>query len=499
MKLVRSAAERGPLVASGMIAAGLATMVVGTAASAPMLKVAPVVLVVVAGAVGYRSILAWQTLLGAMILIILLIPIRRYTMPGNLPFQLEPYRLLVALVFAAWVSSLLIDPRVRLQKSGLELPLMLLIFSVLGSMVVNGTRMQELGVGQIAIKQLTFLISFFIVFYLIVSLVRTREHVESLVRVLVAGGAIVALAAVVEARTGYNVFNSLSRFIPLLKLSYVPTHRDLERFGRLRVYASAQHPIALGAALSLILPLAIYTARRTRSKVWISAVVVLLMGVLSSVSRSSIVMLIAIVVVYVRHRPRDVKRFWPVLLPLALAIHFALPGTFGTLKDSFFPKGGLTADQKAGGAAVMVGAQGQLVTRHSGRLATAGPALKQWEQNPVLGYGYGARVFDGPLTNADILDDQWLGSLVDTGFLGVAAWVWLLGRFIRRMGRAAKRDDTDLGWLMTGISASVVAFFVSMFVYDAFSFIQATFLLFMLLAFGACLLRLKNDEQTAPA
>ena len=49
------------------------------------------------------------------------IPIKRYGLPGNLPFDLEPYRLLVGLVIAAWfVLALLIDPRVRFRKAGLE-------------------------------------------------------------------------------------------------------------------------------------------------------------------------------------------------------------------------------------------------------------------------------------------------------------------------------------------------------------------------------------------
>ena len=38
----------------------------------------------------------WQHLLAALILVILLVPIRRYSLPADLPFQLELYRLFVA-------------------------------------------------------------------------------------------------------------------------------------------------------------------------------------------------------------------------------------------------------------------------------------------------------------------------------------------------------------------------------------------------------------------
>ena len=41
-----------------------------------------------------RTLLAWQTLLGLLLAVILFIPIRRYTVGGGLPVELEPYRLL---------------------------------------------------------------------------------------------------------------------------------------------------------------------------------------------------------------------------------------------------------------------------------------------------------------------------------------------------------------------------------------------------------------------
>jgi hypothetical protein len=98
--------------------------------------VLPAVVVALVTAVGYRVVLQWQSLILTLVLIILFIPIRRYRMPGNLPFQLEPYRLFVAFLAIAWISSLLIDPRVRLRRSGFEGPIMLFCFAALGSVAV---------------------------------------------------------------------------------------------------------------------------------------------------------------------------------------------------------------------------------------------------------------------------------------------------------------------------------------------------------------------------
>jgi hypothetical protein len=63
-------------------------------------------------------VIPWSYLLGGLILVIMLVPIRRYTLPANLPFQLELYRLFVAALVVGWVASLLVDHRVRLRRTG---------------------------------------------------------------------------------------------------------------------------------------------------------------------------------------------------------------------------------------------------------------------------------------------------------------------------------------------------------------------------------------------
>ena len=53
-------------------------------------------------------------MLSILVLCIIFIPIRRYTL-GGVGFPLEPYRIVAALLIFAWVTSLLIDPRVRIE------------------------------------------------------------------------------------------------------------------------------------------------------------------------------------------------------------------------------------------------------------------------------------------------------------------------------------------------------------------------------------------------
>ena len=87
-----------------------------------------------------RVLLAWHTLLAAILVVILFIPIRRYTVGANLPIELEPYRIVIALVFACWFCALLADPKVRWRKTGIEAPIAAVLLVMLLSMVLNVDR-----------------------------------------------------------------------------------------------------------------------------------------------------------------------------------------------------------------------------------------------------------------------------------------------------------------------------------------------------------------------
>ena len=475
--------RRGTTVAVSLIGVALILVTVATVAGSGIrIAIVPLSLIVLLAAF-HERLLRWRMLLGFTILVILFIPIKRYTLPSALPFNLEVYRLVVALIVLAWLTSLLIDTSVRLRSSGLEGPLFAYLAVMMLSLLVNTGRVDA--VGPDVVKSVTFFLSFVFVFYLLVNLARQAWDIDFLVRVLAGGGAVLAFSAVIESRTNYNVFNHLTTWFPFLRY-YSSLAPEVDRGGRLRVYASAQHPIALSAAMALLLPLAIYRAQVFRQKRWWLAAALLLFGVLAARSRTGVVMLFVILVVYLLLRPGLLRKLWPALIPALVAIHIVLPGALGTVQGSFFPKGGIIAEQNNASAG------------HA-RLATLGPALHdEFAPNPVLGEGFATRVpqpdANVSVANAPITDDQWLVVLLETGILGTAAFVWLFARALRRMGKAAKRDTSPRGWLLTGTTASVAAYAASMFTYDAFSFIQATFLLFIILGIGMAALRSPPEE-----
>lgn len=447
-----------------------------------MADVAPLVLVVAVAALAWRTLLRWEGLLGALILVVLFVPFRSYELPSALPFNLDPYRLLVAFVAVGWLASLLVDPRVRLRSSPLLAPLLAFAGVCTLSIVLNATRVQELGVGGDALKQLTFLLTFLVVFVLFVSLLKTRRQFDLALSLLVGGMAVVAALSLVEYRTGFNVFAHLDKIFPgLVKIDQLST-QDVERLGRLRVYGSAQHPIALGAAFILLLPFTVYLARKQRAWLWAGAL--LFLGAMATLSRTAVVMMAVTALAFAMLRTAwvvaAVRRFWPWLIPAVIAFHFVLPGTMGTFKDLFFPQGGLVAQQSEGEVGSSRGA-----SLHAG--------LRVVDGHPALGIGYGTRVVEGPGKNSFITDDQWVASAMETGIVGIAVLSWLFVRSFNVFARAAARDGTDLGFFFTALAAAPISFAVGMIFYDALSFIQVTLLLVMLLALGSVALRLDPE------
>ena len=473
----------------GWLVAALVAIALATAAfrlqANPVLAAMAGGLVVVAW---QRYLLAWPTLLGYVIVVILFIPIRRYTISAGLPLSLEPYRLLIAGVLLAWLFALLADPETRWRRMGIEAPVIGFTVTLIISIALNVGTITSTGITNEIVKQVSFFASFLLVMYFVSSVITRRWELDGLLVLLVAGGTVVALFSIVEWRLGYNAFNTLERFVPILNLdqSLVGTP---ERGFRTRAYGSAQHPIALGALLVLLLPLSVYLYRRYDRLAWMACGAVLTLGALATGSRTAATMLLAELVVFLWIKRKETIRLLPMLLPLIIVCQVVMPGTLGTFKAILFPEQGLIAEQQGG-----EGGTG------SGRIADLGPALAEFERAPLFGQGFGTRLTSetDTVVNAQILDNEWLGTLLEVGAIGTLCLLWLYVRSIRTLARAGRADESTRSWLPTALAAALTAFAVGMLTFDAFSFIQVSFVSFILIGVAAVALRMQPERDPAP-
>ena len=127
-----------------------------------------------------------------------------------------------------------------------------------------------------------------------------------------------------------------------------------------------------------------------------------------------------------------------------------------------------------------------------GRVADLGPALEQWSRKPFFGAGLrDARrgpERQGGRARTQILDDQWLGTLLEIGVrrrarLPVAVRAARSGG-CRRCAKASRQAldgwlaDRDRGLARRRSPSGMLTF-------DAFAFVQVTFLAFIMLGLGA--------------
>ena len=481
-----SGAPRRELLAATTIVGALAVLAAAASSGLYTAAVAPLVLAVILFATWHRTLLQWQSLVGLILVIVLFVPITKYRLPANLPFQIELYRLVVAFVVFIWITSLLIDRRVRLERTAFDKPLLLVVLWAFASEVANPGRVESLS--TYVAKSLTFFLSFVLVYYVTASVIRKRSEAIVLLKLLVLGCGAIAVASLFEHRTGFNIFYHVHSVVPFLQFQGGDV---ISRFGRLRVLGSAQHPIALGAVLVVPIPLAVYFAR-TAGRRWWAVFAVLLLGALATGSRTAIVMLVAMTVVFLVLKPQETRRIWPMLVPGIVVVHLVVPGAIGTLRNAFFPPGGIIAEQSRLGADEDPYLAG-------GRIRQLGPMLREAAGYPIFGEGLGTRVTGfgrNTFRNAPILDNQWLNTTLELGYVGAAFWLWLFVRSVRRLCRASRESEDGDDWLFAGLAASITGFGVGMLTFDAFGFTQITFVFWILLGLSAAMLRI-NDEMRA--
>lgn len=429
-------------------------------------------------ALGHRVLLGWQSLVCGVLAVVLFVPIGRFSFPADLPFDLELYRVVIAIVLFGWGLSLLVDESVSVRRTPLDVPVLIIVTAVLGSVVVNFHRVSALE--SAVLKSITFFLSYVLMYYFLVSTIRTRSAIELTTKLLVVGASVVAFFAMIEQRTHWNIFDRVSVIFPFLRFDQFA--RELEREGVWRALASSEHPIALGVLFVMVIPIA-FSLARSRSRVWWIPTLMLLIGVLATASRTPILAFLTAVLVLVWLRPRDVLRLLPLMIPLALVIKIAVPGSIVTVKNAFFPSGGLIEQQST-------------LSRESdpllagGRLRQLGPMLRLGSRTPVLGQGLGTRQtgIENPLRNAPILDNQWLGFFLDIGLVGIVGWTLLIGICIRRLMDASRTRDGPEGWLAAGYAASLASFAVGMFTYDSMSFTQIAFVFWIIVGLSASFL-----------
>jgi hypothetical protein len=468
------------VVLSGLL---LAAVALAAAAYLPAPLVGGVFALVSIVVICHRALLSWTGLLVALLCIILFIPVRRLKLPIPLPFALEPYRVIIVLLILAVVVSLLVDPRFSWRRTGFGPAFALLFCAFVLSIATNIEGLSASGRIGGATAALFNYAMLFSIFFLTRILLTSENRVKLVLRLLTIGGAFVGAMAAVERVTQVNIFLRLG---PLLGLQRMSDPLELVRSGGARAYGSASHPIALSVLLAMLIPLAVYQAKHSgwprsgggRQLFWVGCGVLMGVGIICTVSRTSLVVLAVMSLVGVVARPALFKRLILIGIPAAALASLVAPGVVLIMIRGFTNPSSLIASQYSAAG-----------FRGSGRLADLLPNLTAAMVHPFFGTGVGSRVVSGPGTNAQILDDQLLTTLLEVGMLGILGVLVLFWYPIFRLWRFSRSPSTPARFtdLAVALLTTMVGYFFSLFFFDGFGFTQTVMVFALLLAIGGWL------------
>lgn len=306
--------------------------------------------------------------------------------------------------------------------------------------------------------------------------IASRERLDILLRRLVAAATLMAAIGILQFFTGRDI----------AALFQVPGLTPNYSFGDVssrsifnRVQATAIHPIEFGVVLALVFPIALHfamSARRGRRGWPILCTVVIAFALPSSVSRSAIVALAAIVIMlFLNWNWKQRRQALTIGVLFIGMVRVLVPGLVGTIRSLFT---NLFNDPSTTGRTDDYAIVGDYISRA-----------------PYFGRGMFTFIPDRYTT----LDNQMLLTVIEMGFVGLAALLllYLVGVFL---GRGARRRSVDPETRQLGqaLSASMVALLVTALTFDQLSFPMATGVLFLLLGCSGALWRLTGGPGARP-
>jgi len=408
----------------------------------------------------------WSRLLKLFVAAIFMIPANLYKLPVNLPFDLEIYRLIAFLMFGVWFLALLIDDKLKLRKAPLDFYLFLVSFSVFISLVINLNRFEITQEFPQAVKAFVYFLSFVVLYFFVVSTIRTEEEVKSVLKFIVGVGTFVSLMGIIERVTGFNLFRHLHEFIPVLQADVARLNSQLYR-GGLRVAGSVSHPIAFGTMLALILPFSFYFWQREEkgaAKIYylISSILIFFASLLT-VSRTAFISVLLVLTCYFIAEPSLRKKilFWSLIG--GFLVHMLFPGTLGRFRATLSPEYIKRTE----------------IGNPAGRLEDYPRAYKEFSKFPVFGRGFGT--FDPK--KYFYLDNQYLGWLIELGLFGIFAHLLLFYSIVRFFWKAREKIP-----FIFPILVSSLVFITVCATFDTMGFSQIPYLFFLLIALGTSLI-----------
>jgi O-antigen ligase len=310
--------------------------------------------------------------------------------------------------------------------------------------------------------------------------ISSLEQLNKAVKRLVNMAGWFAAAGILQFYTAIDVARYVR--IPGLSLAIPPAAEFAleERAGLRRVVATASHPIEFGVVLAMVLPIALHlalTAAEDEKRVRWLCLGVIGFAVPLSLARSAILgVLCGTLMLWCGWAWPRKKTALKVTLVYLLLMRLLVDGLLGTIRGMFV---NMFNDPS-----------------YTGRTMDYAQVGQMFGDKPWFGWGLGT--FDPRIYF--YLDNQYLGTLIETGLIGLVAMslLFLIGLFTARsVYRMCKLAGlTRLGELGRALAASMFVVITSFITFDALAFRMVAGVLFVLLGLIGAAWRVARIEST---
>jgi hypothetical protein len=411
-----------------------------------------------------RRPLPWM--LAGFFALLFLVPVDSTTLKVSLPVgaNIDRFAVLALVGGWFWFGG---DERafLRTRRSKLYATAAVLFLAIaVASLLLGIDRTVNLGEFKLAEKRFGLLGSYLIIGWFTLTALR-YEDLRGFCTYIIGLGSVMAVGMLIERRTGYNVFYSLSGSIlkPIAHVAPAPTdiHPAFGTDGRPVVVGPTIHGLAATTMLVVAFPIALVRVldATSRKSWWLNVLALLLLfsGAMATSKRTALVVPVAVLLYVTWHRRREMLRYLPVALVCMLGlVHVASPGSLGKILDP--------------------GSTTMSTEHRQGDFTNLMPDILT---HPALGRGFGTLDPDQP-GNFRINDDEYLDEVWQVGIVGLFAYLWLIVSPIVSARRAIRGPERTRASLALAGSAGCVAYFVANALFDAMSFPQSPYMFFFI-------------------
>ncbi|MBE3012341.1 O-antigen ligase family protein [Microbispora sp. NEAU-D428] len=309
--------------------------------------------------------------------------------------------------------------------------------------------------------------------------IASRRRLDLVMRGMVVTGVVVSIVGGFQSILEFDLTAYMA--LPFLQANGVEGITNvLARDDLNRVAATLGHPIEFAVVSAMILPVAVHYAVHARDRGssplrWWFCTAMIAMGLVYSVSRTGVIAVATVGVVLMAGWPaRRRLRALGVVFGFLVVVQIVMPGVLGTFYRLF---AGFGSDDSI---------------RY--RVHDYPNALEEFLRHPWLGRGLAT--WYAP--KHQVFDNQYLLTLVESGIVGVLAFLALVGTGVYAAQRARHlTSDPVLRDLALSMTAPLLVPVVCSITFDQLSYPAATGLMFLQAGAAGALLRVVRKENAA--